>query len=306
MRALVTGGAGFIGSALVDRLLAEGHAVDVVDDLSTGRLENLAEARVDRRNELTIHHVDVRKPEIVELVARREPEVVFHLAARRAADAVTDAEVTVLGTLRVLEGAHAAGARKVVFTSSAAVYGHVEDKRLPVRESELQKPVSAHGVAEKAASDYLSAYRELHGIEFTALALGSVYGPRQLSGPTAAFAAALLDGAPFSITGDGAQTRDFVYVDDVVDAIVRATGRGNGLLVNIGTGVETAVLDLYRTMAAQAGVTPGDPERSPARPAEIRRSALDAGRAKIHLGWSAWTTLEEGLTDTLRSHHRPR
>src|SRR5215213_6977628 len=158
VRTLVTGGAGFIGSTLVDRLLAEGHAVDVVDDLSTGRLDNLAEARADRRNELSIHHLDIRQPEVTELVARREPDVVFHLAARPGADPFVDAEVTVLGTLRVLEGARAAAARKIVFASTAAVYGNVEDGRLPIRESQAQRPVSQHGVAKKAATDYLGAY----------------------------------------------------------------------------------------------------------------------------------------------------
>lgn len=304
MRALVTGGAGFIGSTLVDRLLAEGHAVDVVDDLSTGRLDNLADARADRRNELTIHKVDIRQPEIVDLLARRQPEVVFHLAARPGADAIVDAEVTVLGTVRILQGAHAAGARKVVFASSASVYGHVEDKRLPIRESQAQRPVSMHGVAKKAAADYLTAYREQHGIEFTALALGTVYGPRQVAGPVAHFATSLLAGRPVTIYGDGLQTRDFLYVDDAVDALVRASERGSGLLVNVGTGRETAVVDVFRAIAEHAGTPKAEPVTEPARPAERRRCALDAGRAKIHLGWASWTVLDEGLIDTLRSIKR--
>lgn len=304
MRVLVTGGAGFVGSTLVDRLLAEGHAVDVVDDLSTGRLDNLAEARSDRRNELSIHHVDIRQPEAVELLTRRTPEVVFHLAARADADPIVDAEVTVLGTLRVLQGAVAAGTRKVVFTSSASVYGHVDDGRIPIRESQAQRPVSMHGVSKKAATDYLTAYRELHGIEFTALALGTVYGPRQVAGPVATFASSLLAGRSASIHGDGLQTRDLLYVDDAVDALVRAAERGSGLLVNIGTGRETRVVDLFRSIAEQAGVPSVEPVLEAARPTERRRCALDAGRAKIHLGWSSWTTLDEGIADTLRSLRR--
>jgi UDP-glucose 4-epimerase len=304
VRALVTGGAGFIGSTLVDRLLAEGHAVDVVDDLSTGRLDNLAEARADRRNELTIHHIDIRQPEMTDLVVRRRPEVVFHLAARPGADVVVDAEVTVLGTVRVLEGARAGGVHKIVFASSAAVYGHVPDDRVPIRESQQQRPVSAAGVAKKAATDYLAAYREQHGIEFTSLALASVYGPRQTRGPVAAFTAALSGGRPPTIHGDGRQTRDFLYVDDAVDALVRAAERGSGLLVNIGTGRETAVGALAALIAEQLGVEGVEPESEPARPGDRLRSALDAGRAKIHLGWSSWTVLEEGLADTLRGQRR--
>ena len=303
MRVLVTGGAGFLGSTLVDRLLAEGHAVDVVDDLSTGRLDNLAEARGDRRNELTIHHLDIRQPEIVELLARRQPEVVFHLAARADADPVADAEVTVLGTLRVLDGARAAGTRKVVFASTAAVYGAVEDKKLPIRESQPQKPLTPSAVAKKAATDYLAAYRELHGIDFTALALGTVYGPRQTGGAIASFVRAALAGEPAVVVGDGAQTRDFVFVDDAVDALVRAAERGSGLLVNIGTGRETAVVDALRAVNEQADV-----HLAPvARPAVVgvrRRCALDAGRARIHLGWSAWTALEDGIAETLRASRR--
>jgi UDP-glucose 4-epimerase len=304
MRVLVTGGSGFIGSTLVDRLLAEGHAVDVIDDLSTGRLDNLAEARRDRRNQLSIHHVDIRQPEVVELVARRTPEVVFHLAGRAAAAPIVDAEVTVLGTLRVLEGAHAAGARKVVFASSASVYGHVDDARIPIRESQAQRPVTTHGVAKKAAADYLTAYRELHGIEFTALALATVYGPRQVMGPVASFASSLLAGRPTAIQGDGLQTRDLLYVDDAVDALVRASERGSGLLVNVGTGRETRVVDLFRTIAERAGAPKAEPVLEPARPGERRRCALDPGRAKIHLGWSPWTALDDGLAETLRSLRR--
>ena len=300
MRALVTGGAGFIGSTLVDRLLAEGHAVDVIDDLTGGRLENLADARADRSHELAIHHVDIRQSDVTELIARREPEVVFHLAARRDVDAATDAEVTVLGTVRVLEGARGAGARKVVFASSAAIYGDLDGPQLPARESQAQRPASPAAAAKQAAFDYLAAYRELHGIEFTALALASVYGPRQSAGAVASFASAVLGGRRCAVRGDGTQTRDFVYVDDAVDALVRAAERGSGLLVNIGTGVETTVLSVLHTIGELAGAEDVEPVFEPAVPGEVRRSALDPGRAKIHLGWSSWTSLDEGLGDTLR------
>ena len=307
MHALVTGGAGFIGSTLVDRLLAEGHRVDVVDDLSTGSLSNLADARATPGHDLSFHRLDVRDDAIVELMAHRRPEVVFHLAAQAdvrisVARPTFDAEVNIVGTLNVLEGARQAGTSKVVFAASGGtLYG--EPDELPVRESAPQRPLSPYGVSKKAAGDYLAAYRELHGIEFTALALANVYGPRQdphgEAGVVAIFAGRLLAGEQCSIFGDGTQTRDFVYVDDVVDAFARAAGRGSGLLMNIGTGRETSVNALYDTMAAAAGVEL-PPAYAPARPGELARSALHPGRAEIHLGWTAWTTLEQGAAEVLR------
>lgn len=307
MRALVTGGAGFIGSTLVDRLLAEGHAVDVVDDLSSGNLANLADARATPGYELTFHRLDIREADVVDLVAHRRPEVVFHLAAQADVRVsverpVFDAQVNILGTLNVLEGARAAGTRKVVFAASGGtLYG--EPQKLPVSESHPQRPLSPYGVAKKAAGDYLAAYRELHGIEFTALALANVYGPRQdphgEAGVVAIFAGRLLGGKPCTIFGDGEQTRDFVYVDDVVDAFARAAHKGSGLLMNIGTGAETSVNRLYETMAAAAGTT--EPAiYAPPRTGELARSSLDPARAEIHLGWKSWTTLEEGTAEVLR------
>ncbi len=307
MRALVTGGAGFIGSTLVDRLLAEGHTVDVVDDLSTGSLTNLAEARATPGYELTFHRLDIRDPSLVELVVHRRPEVIFHMAAQ--ADVrlsverpVFDAEVNIIGTVNVLEGARAAGSRKVVFAASGGtLYG--EPEKLPVPESHPQRPLSPYGVSKKAAGDYLAAYRELHAIEFTALALANVYGPRQdphgEAGVVAIFARRLLSGQPCTIFGDGKQTRDFVYVDDVVDAFARAAHKGSGLLMNIGTGRETSVNTLYDTMAA-AGRSDAPAVYAPPRPGELARSSLDPTRAEIHLGWKPWTSLEAGTAEVLR------
>lgn len=304
----MTGGAGFLGSNLVDRLLAEGHEVDVLDDLSSGSLANLAEARADRTARLTFHQIDVRDPQIVDVIARRAPEVVFHLAAQidvrvSVERPAYDAEVNVIGTINVLEGARAAGARKVVFASSGGtIYGDVPASRLPVKESQAQSPLSPYGVSKKVALDYLNVYRELHGLEFTALALANVYGPRQdphgEAGVVAVFAGRLLADEPCTIYGDGEQTRDYVYVDDVIDACVRAATRGGGLLVNVGTGVETSVNDLYATIARAAGVD--RPAATAAmRPGELPRSALDPGRAAIHLGWRPWTSLEEGTARVL-------
>ena len=305
---LVTGGAGFIGSTLVDRLLAEGHTVDVLDDLSTGSLANLSDARASAAHQLTVHQMDVRSAEVVDLMARRRPEVVFHLAAQAdvrvsVTDPVFDADVNVIGTLRVLEGARAAHSERVVFAASGGtLYGEPAVSELPLKESLPQRPLSPYGVSKKSAIDYLVAYRELHSLEFAAMALANVYGPRQdphgEAGVVAIFAERLVTGQPITIFGDGEQTRDFVYVDDVVDAFVRGASKGGGLLCNIGTGRETSVNELLREMALQAGVDVV-PTFKPLRPGELQRSALDPSRAGIQLGWSSWTTLGTGTSAVL-------
>jgi UDP-glucose 4-epimerase len=304
----VTGGAGFIGSNLVDRLLAEGHEVDVLDDLSSGSLANLAEARADRTNRLTFHQIDIRDPQLVDLIARREPEVVFHLAAQAdvrvsVARPALDAEINVIGTINVLEGARVAGSRKVVFASSGGtIYGEPAAGDLPFKESHPQAPGSPYGVTKRVAFDYLNVYRELHGLEFTALALANVYGPRQdphgEAGVVAIFAGRLLADEVCTIFGDGEQTRDYVYVDDVVDAFVRAAARGGGLLLNIGTGTETSVNRLYSAMATAAGVD-RPAAYAPLRTGELLHSSLDVSRAGIHLGWRPWTDINEGTARVL-------
>ncbi len=307
MRALVTGGAGFIGSNLVDRLLAEDHEVDVVDDLSTGSLRNLAGARA-LGGALSFHNLDIRSGDLVDLMRHRRPEVIFHLAAqadvRVSVDRpVFDAEVNVLGTIQVLEGARAAGTEKVVFAASGGtLYGEPEGADLPVDEHQPHRPLSPYGVSKKAAIDYLVAYRELHGIEFTALALANVYGPRQdphgEAGVVAIFAGNLVAGRPCVVFGDGGQTRDYVYVDDVVDAFARAARRGGGLVMNIGTGQETSVSKLYEMVARACGSDLA-PLAAPARVGELQRSALDPRRAGLHLGWKAWTPLGEGVASVV-------
>jgi UDP-glucose 4-epimerase len=308
VRTLVTGGAGFVGSNLVDRLLAEGHSVDVIDNLSTGSMANLADARRSGSGRITIHQFDIRSPDLPDLMRKCRPEVVFHLAAQvdvrvSVSDPAFDADVNVLGSVRVLEGARASGVQKVVFASSGGtIYGDPKPSALPVKESHPQHPLSPYGVAKKAVGDYLVAYRELHNLEFTSLALANVYGPRQdphgEAGVVAIFAGHLLSGQPCTIFGDGSQTRDFVFVDDVVDAFARAAGKGGGLLLNIGTGREVSVSDLYRTMADQAGVD-HPAVQAPARPGELARNCLDASRAAIHLGWKPWTALPEGTAAVL-------
>ena len=312
MRAMVTGGAGFIGSNLVDRLLAEGHDVDVVDDLSTGSLANLADARACG-GALRFHHLDVRSGDLVDLVRHRRPEVIFHLAAQADVRVsverpVFDAEVNVLGTIQVLEGARAAGTAKVVFAASGGtLYGEPEAADLPVDERQPHRPLSPYGVSKKAAIDYLVAYRELHGLEFTALALSNVYGPRQdphgEAGVVAIFAGNLVAGRPCVVFGDGSQTRDYVYVDDVVDAFARAARRGGGLVMNIGTGQETSVSKLYEKVAKACGSDLA-PRPAPARAGEVQRSALDPRRAGLHLGWKSWTPLGDGVASVVNHVRR--
>jgi UDP-glucose 4-epimerase len=309
MRALVTGGAGFIGSTLVERLLAEDHTVDVVDDLSSGTLTNLAAARRDHPGQMSFHRLDVRSADLVELMLRRRPDVVYHLATRigpglagvapTGPELLEETSVNILGALQVIEGARVCEAAKVVFTSSGvAIYGTVGARDLPIKESSPQQPATPSGVAKKAIFDYLWSYRELHSLEFTALALATVYGPRQRSGGegsvVATFAGRLVAGEVCTLDGGGRQTRDFVYVDDVVDALARAAQRGSGLLLNIGTGVETTVSHLYAVVAGIVGVD-RDAVPGPARPGDVARSALDPARAEIHLGWRPWTSLEAGV-----------
>jgi len=306
VQALVTGGAGFIGSTLVDRLLAEDWRVDVIDDLSSGSLANLATARTLPDRRFSFHRLDLASPAVVDLIGHRRPDVIFHLAAQMdvrvsVARPVFDATVNVIGSLNVFEGAIAAGVKKVVFAGSGGtLYGTPE--RIPTKESAAQRPESPYGVAKKAVGEYLYYYRNQRGLEYTVLALANVYGPRQNphgeAGVVAIFSYKLLDRERPSIFGDGSQTRDFVYVDDVVDAFMRAVEKGGGLTLNIGTGVETSVQRLYDMMAKLTGFREAA-HHHPARTGELQRSAVDASRAGIHLGWKPFTVLEDGLARTL-------
>jgi UDP-glucose 4-epimerase len=254
---LVTGGAGFIGAALVDRLLAEGHSVDVVDNLSTGSLWNLADARSSAGRALTFHQLDVRSPDVAELIVRRRPEVVFHLASHGGAVAtsggsVAEAQVDIVGGLGILDGVRAGGTRKLVVASSAAVYGELSGER-PAAESHARRPMSPHGVAKHAVDSYLAVFADLDSVVFTSLVLASVYGPRATTGVITSWAQCLAAGRPCTAFGDGQQVRDFVYVDDVVDALARAAGRGDGMVLNVGTGRATSLVDLHALMVEVAG-----------------------------------------------------
>jgi len=298
MRAVVTGGAGFIGSHLVDVLVAAGHAVVAVDDLSTGRAENLASA-FKRGSRLML--ADVRsEADMRRVLMDCRPQTVFHLAAQisvsRAVGApVDDAMANVVGTLAVLEAARACGARRFVLASSGgAIYG--DAGQVPTREDAPIAPLSPYGAGKAGAEQYVALYGRLHGLSTVTLRLANVYGPRQGAagegGVITHFCRARLADASAPVFGDGLQTRDFVYVTDVAAAF-RAAGEGtvSGAL-NIGTGCETTVLDLI----AGLGLTP---EFRRCRPGEVRRSCLDASAAHEALGWTPRTPLARGLQETL-------
>ena len=305
---LVTGGAGFIGSNLVRRLLEDGHDVVAVDDLSTGALENLEVARSERHaGRFTFERLDIRRGGLHAVMERHRPEVVHHLAAqvdvrRSVEDPIHDAEVNVLGTVAVLEAARTVGVRKVVYASSVGSYGEPTLEELPIDESFDRPAASPYGASKRVVLDYLATYRELYGLSSTALTLANVYGPHQTTsgegGVVATFIGRMLAGQPVTIYGDGEQTRDFVFVDDVVHALVLAADRADDRRLLIGTGERTSINRLCAALAAATDY-PHEPLREPARPGEVRHSALDARRAAAELGWKPWTTLEEGLAATL-------
>lgn len=297
MLALVTGAAGFIGSHLVDRLLADGHEVIGVDDMSSGS---------NVRPGVELWESDVGDPALVERAAARRPEVICHLAAQvsvraSVADPLGDARTNVLGTANVLEAARAAGARKVVFTSSCAVYG-VPDA-LPVPPDAELRPASPYAASKVSGEVYAGMYKALHGIDFTTLTLANVYGPRQTpegeAGVISIFTDALLAGRPTRVYGDGSQTRDYVYVLDVVDAFARAAGeRGGGRRLNVGTGVQTTDRELH-TLVAEAAGAPDDPEFAPPRLGDLPAMSVDPRATREALGWEPKVGLREGLAETV-------
>ncbi len=307
MRILVTGGAGFIGSALVDRLVDGGHDIVVVDDLSSGRLENLADAFVSGR----VHHVqaDVAGPGLAALVAEASPEVVYHLAAqidvrRSVADPAADARVNVLGSVALAKACVDAGVRRLVFAGSGGTaYGEPDPDDLPVAEDYPPRWTNPYGVAKRSAEDYLRTFSALYGLETVSLRLGNVYGPRQdphgEAGVVAIFCSRLLADEPIVIFGDGRQTRDYVFVEDTVDAFLAAAEapEADGRCCNVGTGVETSVLELYAALKQVTGFGP-EPTFAPPRPGELGRIALDPAGAAKAFGWRAAFDLPAGLSAT--------
>jgi UDP-glucose 4-epimerase len=305
MRALVTGGAGFIGSNLVDALIARGDEVVVLDDLSTGKRENLEPALAAGAELVEGSIIDDHA--IAEAYARARPEALYHLAAqidvrRSVTDPIYDLGLNVGGTVRLLDRGREEGLNRFVFASTGgAIYGEGEGFDLPLDETSECRPEAPYAQSKLSAEGYVALYSRLHGMQATVLRLANVYGPRQdprlEAGVVAIFCGALTGGERPTVFGDGEQTRDYVYVGDVAAAFARAgNGAGPGPY-NIGTGVETSVLELGRAIAAAAG-NEFDPEFADPRPGEVRRSAIDPGLA-AEFGWRPQTTLAEGIELTL-------
>ena len=295
MRAIVTGGAGFIGSHVCEALLARGDEAHAIDNLATGDRANIPAGA-------KLHEVDIRDKGIAEVVGDLRPEVVFHLAAQ--ADVGTsveqpdyDAYVNVVGTIRVLEAARGVGANVVFTSTGGAIYGECPR---PAREDDPRLPLAPYGTSKLAGEEYLQTWNRLHGMRNVVCRLGNVYGARQLpsleGGVVAIFLDRLRDGKETQIFGDGSQTRDFVYVKDVAAALLAAADRGDGVF-NVGTGVSTSVLELHRLCAKVAGVD-AEPLLVDARPGDLHDSVLDGTRAREQLGWRPERTLEEGLAET--------
>ena len=306
MRSLVTGGAGFIGSNIVDALLARGDEVTVLDDVSTGRRENL-EGALAGGAELV--EGDIRDaPAVARLLERLRPDAVFHLAAqidvrRSIADAAFDARVNVEGTINLLEAARPIeGIRFVNTSTGGAIYG--EGKVLPAPEDHPVAPESPYGQSKFCAEGYCELFRRLHGLSTVSVRYGNVFGPRQdplgEAGVIAIFCGKLLEGGQPTVFGDGLQTRDYVYVGDVVAANLAAADSDGWGAYNIGTGIETTVLDIVAALADQAE---GDfaAQHAPERAGEVRHIALDCTRAREELGWEPKVALAEGLRLTLAS-----
>jgi UDP-glucose 4-epimerase len=300
MRIVVTGGAGFIGSHLVDAFIAGGHEVVVIDNLWShggGRRENL-------NPRASFVHLDIRDEDVKRIFHEVKPEIVCHHAAQHsvaigARDPQFDANVNIVGMLNVMDAAVAAGTRKVIFASSAATYGEITT--MPVDESVPQLPVSPYGISKMVTEHYLRFYQSEHSLDFTALRYGNVFGPRQdpngEAGVIAIFIGKFLAGDGVRIDWDGEQSRDYVYVGDVVRANVAALTRGSGEIYVIGTGQKTSVNDVYKSLVAVSGIEPAI-TRAPKRAGDVRDIYFNPAKAARELGWKAETDLVAGMRET--------
>jgi UDP-glucose 4-epimerase len=299
MKVLVTGGAGFIGSHLVDRLIQEGHEVVVVDNLSTGKRRNLNRAA-------RLVKLDIQSWRLERVFRNERPHMVMHLAAqmdvrKSVEDPMFDAQVNVLGTLNVLQQSIKHGVRKVVFSSSGgAIYG--EQEIYPAPESHVTRPLSPYGVSKLCGEQYLSYYQRVNGLQIVSLRYANVYGPRQdpegEAGVVAIFIQKLLNNEQAIVNGNGRQTRDFVYVDDVVEANLAAMGQDIQGTYNVGTGEETSINDLLRILVRHTNSTCKE-VHGPAKGGEQARSVIDSGKLRQELSWESRTELSEGLKRTV-------
>jgi UDP-glucose 4-epimerase len=300
VRILVTGGAGFIGSHVVDGFRSAGHDVAVLDNLSTGTRDNLDPA-------VPLHTQDIRDPELERVFSDFKPEVVDHHAAQAnvpasVADPVYDASVNVLGGLNLLRLSAAHGVRKFIYISSGgAMYGEPDPESIPVTENAPVRPLAPYGASKQALEAWLGVYQRTFGMDYTVLRYANIYGPRQgireEGAVVAVFATRMAVDQPVTIDGTGQQTRDFVYVGDCVRANLAALDRGSGCSFNIGTGRETSIREIFDTMAELAGYS-HQPNFGPARKGDVVRIALDASLAQQHLGWRAEMPLADGLAKT--------
>jgi UDP-glucose 4-epimerase len=298
VRAIVTGGAGFIGSHVAEALVAREDEVIVVDDLSSGKPANVPEGA-------RLVELDIRDSGLGDLFAEMRPEVCFHLAAQASVTVSVDrpdhdADVNVLGTIRVLEAARGSNTQLVFSSTGGALYGDCDG---PMREDSPRRPLSPYGVSKLAGEEYLGLYNRLYGSRHVAVRYANVYGARQdphgEAGVVAIFFGRLRNGEPCRIFGDGRQTRDYVYVGDAVRAALAAVGHAGGVF-NVGTGVETSVLELYELCRRTAG-SEAEAERAPARPGEAQRSVVDPSLAAAELGWVPEVSLEDGVRATWQS-----
>lgn len=314
MKTLITGGAGFIGSHLADGLVAQGDEVTIFDNLSSGREENLAGV-IDRGGKLVVG--DINDGQLLEAtVADVKPEVVFHLAAqgevrRSIEDPVFDAHANVTGTVSVLEAVRKAGAQRVVFASSGgAIYGEGSELDLPASETAPQAPLCPYGQSKLVGEGYLDLYRRMYGVSSVALRFANVYGPRQNpkgeAGAVAIFGELLLQGERPTVFGDGTQTRDFVYIDDLIEAVMAASVAEVEGPINLGSGQEVSLLELLsaieeagKSMNGKVGAGNFEPAFDDPRPGEVKRISISPAKAASLLEWHSTTSLEEGLKSTL-------
>lgn len=297
MKVVVTGGAGFIGSHLVDQLVSDGHEVHCIDDFSTGQETNVHPQAI-------IHHVDIRHRETIDLLLKIQPEIVFHLAAqvdvvRSIADPMYDAAVNILGTIHLLEACRQSSVRKFIYASSSAVYGDLETEL--IHEGNVTSPISFYGISKLTPESYIRVYHQLYGLNYTILRYANVYGPRQSvkgeGGVVATFVDRIKKGLPLFIHGDGEQTRDFVYVADVVNANVAALLRGQNEVIHVGTATETSIQQLVTALESIHGskiIT----VIAPSRPGDIKHSCLDNRKARTLFTWTPIYDVTRGLAET--------